>query len=271
MNKKQDNIKLRYQGYLNTFPLWDTLPLLGLKQIQLDEFIKTVYKQVNDKKYRLGHLVEQFVFHDLEQRSDVSLLSKNVQIKREKQTIGELDCILKKGNEVIHLEIIYKFYLYDESVGYSELEHWIGPNRKDSFIEKITKLKNKQLPLLYKPETQILLDELNLKTSNIEQQVLFKAQLFVPYLLLKTPLRFVNNNCILGYYINFKDIDTIRTNQFYIPQKLDWLSQPHIEVDWLNFDEAQQIILNFISQEKSPLCWIKSSDGTLQKLFIVWW
>lgn len=270
MNEKQENI-LRYHGYLNTFPLWDVTPLLDLRQIQLDESITSKYKQVSNKKYRLGHLVEQFVFHELEHQKEITLLAKNVQIKKEKQTIGELDCILKTDDSLIHLEIIYKFYLYDESVGYSELEHWIGPNRKDSFIEKITKLKNKQLPLLFKPETQVLLDKLNLKALDIQQQVYFKAQLYVPIHLINTPLRTINSNCIVGYYLSFNDLETLITNQFYIPQKLDWLTEPHVDVDWLTYEEGQQEIMAFISQEKSPLCWIKSQNGTLQKLFVVWW
>ena len=161
--------------------------------------------------------------------------------------------------------------MYDESVGYSELEHWIGPNRKDSLIEKLTKLKSKQQPLLFKPETKHVLDKLWLNSTDIQQQVLFKAQLFVPYHLLNNTLRQINNNCISGYYINFKAIDTLQNHQIYVPEKLDWLIQPHADVNWLNYQEGHGVIMAFLNQEKSPLCWIKSTDKTLQKIFIVWW
>lgn len=271
MDTKQSDISLQYLGYVNTPLLWEQTPLLNLVQFNIKEINSLDYDIIPTKKYRLGHLVEQFVFHELEHKKAIKLLAKNVQIKKEKQTIGELDCILKTDDSLIHLEIIYKFYLYDESVGYSELEHWIGPNRKDSFIEKITKLKNKQLPLLFKPETQVLLDKLNLKALDIQQQVYFKAQLYVPIHLINTPLRTINSNCIVGYYLSFNDLETLITNQFYIPQKLDWLTEPHVDVDWLTYEEGQQEIMAFISQEKSPLCWIKSQNGTLQKLFVVWW
>jgi hypothetical protein len=271
MDIKQPDINLQYLGYVNTPLLWEHTPLLDLVQFKIKQIDSLDYNLIPSKKYRLGHLVEQFVFHELEQQKALKLLAKNVQIKNKKQTIGELDCILKTDDSLIHLEIIYKFYLYDESVRYSELEHWIGPNRKDSFIEKITKLKQKQLPLLFKPETQVLLDKLNIKVPNIQQQVYFKAQLFVPFELLNTTLRLINNDCVVGYYLNHKALDTLQDFQFYIPQKLDWLTDPYVDVNWLNYEEGQQEIMAFISQEKSPLCWIKSSDNTLKKLFIVWW
>jgi len=68
---------------------------------------------------------------------------------------------LWENNKPIHLEIIYKFYLYDPSIGLTQLDHWIGPNRRDSLVKKLTKLKQKQLPLLYHPLiTQLLISRL---------------------------------------------------------------------------------------------------------------
>lgn len=261
----------QYIGYYNTQLLWNNQVLLGLSQFNYPEISSENPPEIPLKKYRLGHLVEQFVFHDLKQLTSLKILATNCQIKSNKRTIGELDCLVLDENSPIHLEIIYKFYLYDESVGYSELEHWIGPNRKDSFIEKITKLKQKQFPLLHHPETQELLKELGLNILDIEQQVLFKAQLFVPYKLLNSPLRLINNDCVVGYYINYKQLETLSTCEFYIPQKLDWLTAPHSKVDWLNYEEAKLLIMEYINQHKSPLCWITSPNHHIQKIFVVWW
>ena len=66
---------------------------------------------------------------------------KNYQIQNKKTTVGELDFILQKNHSPIHLEVIYKFYLYDDTFGNSEIEHWIGPNRNDNLVKKLTKLK----------------------------------------------------------------------------------------------------------------------------------
>ncbi|WP_415859547.1 DUF1853 family protein [Aureibaculum sp. 2210JD6-5] len=111
----------------------------------------------------------------------MKILTENIQVQHDKRTVGELDCILIKDNTPIHLEIIYKFYLYDNSVGSSEIEHWIGPNRNDTLLKKLTKLKEKQLPLLYSEHTKPILDDFNLNPKIINQLVYFKAQLFTPY------------------------------------------------------------------------------------------
>ena len=132
---------------------------MGLPQIKLNKQNINSTNLAVKQKLRLGHLVERFVSHELHYSKNIEVLAENIQIKQEKVTIGEIDCLLKYKQTPIHLEISYKFYLYDESVGASELEHWIGPNRKDSLIEKITKLKTKQLPLLYKPAAEQLLKQ----------------------------------------------------------------------------------------------------------------
>jgi uncharacterized protein len=266
----KEKIKFQFLGFLNTPQLWHG-NLVGLNQI--NNLVKNDLfpPQLSNKKIRLGHLVERFVSKELENIADIKVLAENIQVKNNKITIGELDCLLINNNTPVHLEIVYKFYLYDESVGNSEIEHWIGPNRNDSLIEKITKLKNKQLPLLYRLETEPIIEKFKLNINTIQQQVYFKAQLFVPFHLFNKPLRVINNNCIMGYYINFNAINKLKNNQFYIPSKLDWLVEPHSNVDWMNFEAATAQIKDFTTNKRSPLCWIIDKNSALQKIFIVWW
>jgi hypothetical protein len=265
------DIRLQYNGFNSTPQLWDG-EIVGLSQINIQEESSNKFDKLNNlPKLRLGHLVERFVANELNNNADIEILAENIQIKKDKRTIGEIDCLLTHNHTPVHLEIIYKFYIYDESVGSSELEHWIGPNRKDSLIEKITKLKTKQLPLLYKQETASLLTELKLDISKIQQQVYFKAQLFVPFKMRGFPLRLVNNNCIQGYYIRYNDIEQLYNHKLYIPTKLDWLTNVHDDVTWLNYKEGNKVIKESIIQERSPLCWIKDENNNLQKVFIVWW
>ncbi len=262
------NTKLQYNGYANTPRLWFG-NLIGL--IQIDFNSNYVFTKLElEKKLRLGHLVERFVSHELKSDNDIKILGENIQIKKNKITIGELDCLLLKNNKPIHLEIVYKFYLYDENIGNSELEHWIGPNRKDSLIDKIEKLKNKQLPLLYNEQTKSSLKKFKLNYLNIEQKVIFKAQLFVPLNLIDKPLRLINNLCVVGYYISFNKINTLNCEEFYIPNKLDWLVEPNENVLWINYETAINKIKNEIMQNRAVLCWIKYKNS-LRKVFIVWW
>lgn len=266
---QSDYIENLYKGFCNTKPLWKH-PFNGLNKLNLDEIPETLFNRQILKKHRLGHLAEQFAFNQLEQLDNCKILAENVQVQKNKQTLGELDALIKLNQETIHLEIIYKFYVYDESLGTPELERWIGPNRKDSLIEKITKLKTKQLPLLHSSECESILDALGLERSNIQQKVLFKAQLFIPY---QTSVRFgqLNEACVNGFYLKTSQLSDFNTCKFYIPEKIEWFLEANVNVDWLDFDVFMSEVNVFLKKSQSPLIWIKNEDQSLLKCFLVWW
>jgi hypothetical protein len=161
--------------------------------------------------------------------------------------------------------------LYDATVGNSEIEHWIGPNRRDSLIQKLTKLQEKQLPLLYSNHTKSYLDELKLKINEIKQQVYFKAQLFVPLKDFRSGFKQVNNDCIYGFYVYPKELAQFSDCKFYIPNKHNWLVNPHSNINWLTFEAYQNKLQQFLNEENAPLCWLKKPNGELFKFFVVWW
>lgn len=260
----------RFDGFRKTPFLWENL-LEGLVMFSTGEFSITDFPIIDStSRIRLGKLMEQFVMFELEKDESVQILRSNIQVFHEQITIGELDCLLNQSGVNIHLEIVYKFYLYDPSIS-TELERWIGPNRNDTMVLKLNKLKERQLPLLYRPETTGLLNELKIKSDEIQQRVYFKAQLFVPLNSQETLYEFVNQDCIIGFYIRQKDLDLFENHSFYIPSKLDWVVGPHLDVTWLSTLAFQETISELLATHRSPLCWMKSDDGKLQKFFVVWW
>ena len=260
----------RYEGFLKTPCLWKGDAVSNLSQLEIISKTDKINITI-DEKLRLGKYVERLVSFELEQQENVSILAENIQIQQDKITLGELDCLLLKNNKPIHLEIIYKFYVYDTAVGNTEIEHFIGPNRKDSLEEKLTKLKDKQLPLLHTIACKNYLSELNLQSEDIAQQVYFKAQLFVPFSKQSMQLKALNTACIVGFYINQNELNNFSDCKFYIPQKKDWLVFPHTYVNWLNFTDFKNIAQDYFEQQFSPLCWIKFKNGALKKVFLVWW
>lgn len=270
MDIRSKNIQLQYQGYLDTPLLWEDDALLGLKQLELDkQATNQFYDSISDQML-LGKRVERFVNAELEQHENIEILLENAQVQNEKTTIGEIDCILKQDGIPIHLEIIYKFYLYDSSVGDTEIERWIGPNRKDSLVKKLHKLKSKQLPLLHNTFTKTVLNKVHIDPAHTLQRVLFKAQLFTPF---HEPIAFnlLNKGCLRGFYIHFPEIQQLSNCKFYIPIKVDWLMQVQSNTDWLSYPEFEKIISGIIAENKAPLCWIKFPNGIMQKFFVVWW
>ncbi|GAA3596159.1 DUF1853 family protein [Flavivirga amylovorans] len=263
-------LQKRYEGFLNTPFLWKSGVLSNLNPFEIISKSNKIAINI-DEKLRLGKYVERFVSFELEQYKNISIIAENVQIQDNNITLGELDCLLLKNNKPIHLEIVYKFYVYDTSIGETEIEHFIGPNRKDSLKEKITKLTEKQLPLLHSNECKEYLKTLNLKSEDISQQVYFKAQLFVPFSNQDIQLKTLNNDCINGFYINKNQLNQFNDCKFYIPQKKDWLVIPHTNVKWLHPNEFETVAKDYFNQQFSPLCWVKLKNGELKKIFLVWW
>ena len=270
MHQKTKDIQKRYDGFLQTHCLWKNNTILDLQQF----IIASKSSKINvtiDEKLRLGKYIERFVSYELSQNFAIEIVSENIQIQKDKITLGELDCIITIDKKPIHLEVIYKFYLYENSVGNDEIEHFIGPNKKDSLIEKLIKLKEKQLPLLYSNECENYLESIHLSSKEIEQQVYFKAQLFIPFNKDKIEFLKINKNCVVGFYINKKELQQFSNCKFYIPTKKDWLVIPHKNVSWQSYAEYTKEVTIILERSFSPLCWLKKQNGEIEKFFLVWW
>jgi hypothetical protein len=264
-----NNEQLRYKGYQNTPTLWND-SLLGLDQFDIPSSNQSQIKEQN-KKLRLGLLVEQFVFASLINIESTKIIGTNIQVIQDKKTIGELDCLILEENKPLHIEIVYKFYLYDSSIPGAEIDKWIGPNRNDSLKQKLTKLKAKQMPLLHHPRSIELINDLGYNSKNFDQRVHFKAQLFIPLGQNEQIITEVNSSCIRGTYITLKELGFFVKNDFFIPAKLDWLIDPHPDVIWLSYSEYLAVIEKELNRSRSPLCWMKDCKGNITKLFVVFW
>ncbi|MBF8150654.1 DUF1853 family protein [Winogradskyella sp. F6397] len=263
---------LRYKGFVKTPSLFKTNDFTEFSQIELDSTPKPIDNTAVFKNQRLGKLVEEFVFHQLRQDASVHWIVENLQIQKDRKTIGELDALYDFNDQPIHLEVVYKFYLYDTLKSYNNpLSYWIGPNRKDSLCYKLDKLKNKQFPLLFKDETKQQLQEYNIDSAAISQKLCFKAQLFLPYDTSKVPMESLNEDCVFGFYISYASIAVFKTLGFYIPQKLDWLVLPHNNVSWQDYETAKYSIKEAIEEQRSPLVWLKYSETNIVKCFITFW
>lgn len=261
-----------FKGFQNTSLLWYDDDISGLDQFSIPKTNASFISEMFTKKLRLGKWAELFTIFQLNLNPETKIVCENLQIIKNKQTLGEIDVLLLQNNMPFHIEIAYKFYLYDPSNDYDlKLNHWIGPNRKDSLVQKLDKIKERQLPLLFKEETKEILDGLNINLEHISQCVHFKAQLFLPYNAQNINIEPLNKDCIKGWYLSGDALQELRNYQFYLPKKLEWLCEPNLHVEWLMFSEASELIKYHLNKRQSPLCWIKDSNEKMQKCFITWW
>ena len=187
-----------------------------------------------------------------------------------------MDFILfnKKTKTYEHVEMQYKFYVYDDNIK-EEIHRYIGPNRSDTMYLKLEKLKNKQLPLLFKEETKAYLKDIDLE--NIKQKISFKGNIFLPRHLKGQSLPLVNNDCICGYYLSFKEFikdDSFKNLELFVPHRFDWLNDPALNQNWKSYDQVQEEISFFANMQASPLIWSrKIQDGKtiFERFFITWW
>jgi hypothetical protein len=275
-----NNIRKQLEGYLNTPPLWIDKELFGLQQFVLpnsnipEDLCLTSAIPSFATNYVMGKRVESFFELVINYSERYNITAENLQVHKSKITTGELDFLIEDVilEQHLHIEVGYKFYVYDPNFE-QELERWIGPNRKDSLLQKIGKLKNNQLPLIFTPEAIKVLNSYNLQPENLYQQVSFKANLFIPKSLEGKEFLYINNKCIAGYWISFSEFTELEYDQFsfFAPKKQDWPSKPQSNEEWVNFAEITTQIIDFLSRRRSPLIWMKKTDKVYERFFVVWW
>jgi hypothetical protein len=272
LSVSMDKDILRYQGYRTTPPLWEDDSVMIFPQIKLPDHQSGIVDSSAWKQQRLGKLVEEFVFHDLKHSGSVSWVTESLQIQNDKLTLGELDALYFDQGTPVHLEIAYKFYLYDTQETYRDpLGPWIGPNRRDNLSKKLDKIRERQFPLLQNPYTKPYLEQFGLDPLRIQQRLCFKGQLFLPYRDQNLEVHPLNPACVFGFYLPYQELSELKDLAFYLPEKLDWLITPHPMVEWISYPRAAALIRTEIEEERSPMVWLKSTDGSLGKCFVVFW
>ena len=263
---------LQYQGYKETPSIFTTKN----NPFEQELFHLPITSGIPDftisKTLMLGKRVEVFFQSELKATKTFDICFENIQVQKERRTIGELDIIIQDTNskKITHVEIAYKFYLYDPNITGNNIEKWIGPNRNDNLSKKINKLSSHQFPLLFKQETK---DKINLDMSTISQAILFKAQIFIPLSLKHDLFPEINSKAICGYYVSFEEFKTnpFTDSEFCIPSKQNWLCNPKTNENWYLFPEIIEELQSLMLQKRAPLIWRKNVKNETHKLFITWW
>ena len=277
MSKGRQALWAQFTGFLRTPQLWSKN---GIFEYDLFELPEAIPEEIASEELLqpetgvLGKRMEHFFMFFIENYSEENVLAHNEQIFEEKQTIGELDFLLKhsKTGKITHVELVYKFYLYDPEIP-SGRDRWIGPNRKDSLPKKLKRLSQRQFPLLHHPAAKDLLERLQVSPAEISQKVCFKACLFVPLEMEQQNFRNINPDAIAGFWIRSKEFTETRYGDalFHSPKKPDWPVLPGNKTSWKEFEDIKEEVDKMLQQGRSPLVWMKTPKGLFQRFFVVWW
>ncbi|MFK8008619.1 MAG: DUF1853 family protein [Saprospiraceae bacterium] len=268
------NIKIKTKSRIASILKADSLDfsITGLPTFNLSELDLT-----NDLEFqlptnlRLGHLAEKIVSELIKSSSNYQVLYENAQVIEDKNTIGEIDFIIKNliTKQITHVELAYKFYLFDPSISSTPINNWIGPNRNDSLQEKLEKLKRKQFPLLHHNVAKSIFK--NIELDEVSQALCLLVSLFIPYQYVAN-FSPIYKKAIKGYYLNFETFISFdhSTKSYYVPSKNEWGMAPSENENWTNFNDVEKYISTCIKEKQAPLCWQKCEDSYLV-FFIVWW
>ena len=270
-----DILRSQFLGFLKTGDIRlgrsSEIPVFEFPEIDIsEELIEDLRTLDHPRNSVLGKRMESFFEIAIKHSRRYDLIASNIQIIHDKTTIGELDFILYDHSKAkpLHVELVYKIYVYDstaENLG----DRWIGPNRKDSFSEKMAKLTKKQLPLLYRQETKKYLEELGLKSEDIEQQLCYKAQLYCRDTKISED---IISESMSGTWITYNEFIGTAYEQalFWAPKKNAWSSLPADNQNWITYTEILEQIESLFEKAKSPLIWMKSGNE-FRRFFVVWW
>ncbi len=244
-----------------------------------DEGIEDSKLLIPIKHLKLGHLAEHFFMIWLQGQERYQKIAAHLQVMGQGTTLGEIDYLLyeKIQDRYLHVELAFKFYLFDPQVEGSYESKWIGPNRRDSLALKLDKLRDKQFPMLFRKETTDVMKSMKCDPKRFNQELCLKARFFVPenydISLLEPNYRLL----VAGKWIHYNAFtqEKYGSATFCIPDKNDWLIDPDQDVnfalfDWENFHAISSKLKTLTEGKRSPLCFMKTPTGC-SRLFIVWW
>lgn len=273
--RSPSRIKAQFEGFLKTPPLWRE-ENFGIQQFPIPLPLPRLLNEAvipPPDHGPLGKRMEAFFHYYIQHFSDYHILAHNVQIQGTSATAGEIDFLLEQKStaEVIHIELVYKVYLYQPCIQ-DELDRWIGPNKQDTLVRKLNRLQKHQLPMLQATPTKTLLENLGISKKTIRQYVSFKAQLFLPKNF-ENAIPLINRSCIMGFWIKHEEFTAEQYGEFsfFSPPKQDWSMDPGENDQWYDFVTVRLQVEDFLNHRRSPLLWINKGHGPIERMFVVWW
>lgn len=269
---QEKHLQQQITGFLNTPPIWlntqFSIQQFDFPQVDINNF----NPQPIPQNIRLGHQMEHVCKQLLDFSDKYEVLLHNLPILEGKQTIGEIDFILKEKStqQLVHVELTYKFYIINPKIS-EPIHQLMGPNKRDMFFTKMEKIKNAQFGLLHSIAGRNALAENDINSTEIVHQACYKAQLFEPFRSKPLHLRPLNPNCIVGYWLRLGDLqtDAFKKNEFYIPSKSQWVITPYAQVQWTSHYETLLEINQRLIKQNAPMVWMKKSDTEFEKFFVV--
>lgn len=198
--------------YRHKLQYWDMHP----------ESMPSLLQQATQR--RLGLYFEQLYACLLQDLLGWELLARNLQIRDERRTLGELDFLLRNPltGEVGHHEIAVKFYLgHTDSV--SRQVRWYGPNSRDRLDLKTDRLLQHQTRLTSSEAARPVLRALGVKGAPVAR-LFMPGYLFYPLDEAVMVPQQVDPDHGGGRWCHVEDVSRVQTEGWVVLHKPHWLA-----------------------------------------------
>ncbi|SDG97274.1 DUF1853 family protein [Psychroflexus sediminis] len=281
METKDSDLQVlnQYQGFMNAKLMIDQLPDSTIPAFEFERLEDI--RQIDNFPYDearvfnfLGKRAEVFFRYYLNLSNRYDEIAYSLQILNDKITIGEFDFLCQDvvQNEILHVELVNKIYLYDDSLHENPDYCWIGPNKRDRLIDKLDKLKSQQFPLLYHPKAESSLHKFNIDPWKVKQRICFKSILFLPE---HCNIRFYATNleAVAGYFYTLSQFlsKKWKHQSFFIPKKINWFTDETRHTNWYSYSKVLLKLQEFMENKQSVMLFRRNKKGETHKFFVVWW
>jgi hypothetical protein len=227
----------------------------------------------------LGKYFEALIKYWLMKFSNFKVIRTNVQIFKNKRTIGELDFLIKdKVGGVIHLETAGKYYI--SAKGTKEWRNFYGPNPADNLSTKIEKMLNEQIKLSSEPSAKSILKSLGINTQ-VRHLIIFKGFFYYPWNEEGdfTPAYGASKNHLYGYWIKVNEAEQLLSGKDYrwtVLQRREWISRRFFIPPEKTYTTEQlvELLSNYFLKNNYPLLIAKTeANGNyfieIERIFVI--
>lgn len=168
---------------------------------------------------RIGFYYQWLVKQCLTQSSSYQLLAEELQVERDKRTLGAVDFVVKNPcGDLEHWEVAIKFYLGFEG-------EWRGPNAKDTLAKKYHKMSTHQLMLSSTAEYQHQFPQFPVAKRRLLLQGRLYTNPFLPNTAIPTHLN-VNTARMTGFWCWPHQLPKDR--RFFALGRDQWITCPSV-------------------------------------------
>ncbi|MEO0815216.1 MAG: DUF1853 family protein, partial [Myxococcota bacterium] len=189
---------------------------------------------------RLGHYFEALTSFWLEHGPGLHRVAEAVVLKRDGQTLGELDFVYSREpeNQPIHLEVAAKFYLRVDRA--AQLSSYLGPGLRDRFDLKWRKLELEQSRRGLEP---VAADTLGVALPCAE--VRLKGVLFEPLGVEEALPAETAEGCLRGIWLRVSELEQVESKRrWHRLSKLEWLSGADPGAPGLSFGDLHAMLVD---------------------------